>query len=130
VTDYLIRLPWPPAKTSPNASKQGDWRAKSGAAKAYKQTCAWECRIRQVRPVQADAVDVEITFCPPSLRRYDLDNLLARAKQGLDAVAEAIGVDDGDWRSVRLVRGEKAKNGCVMVHVNPLVNVPVIGEIE
>lgn len=130
MTEYLIRLPWPPAKTSPNASKQGDWRAKSGAAKAYKQTCAWECRIRQVRPVEADAVDVEITFCPPSLRRYDLDNLLARAKQGMDAVAEAIGVDDADWRSVRLVRGEKVRDGAVMVHVTPLRNIEIRGSVS
>jgi len=120
VTEYLIRLPWPPAKTSPNASGQGKWRGKSEAAKKYKTACAWECKARNLRPMGCDAVDVEITFCPPSLRRYDLDNMLARCKQGLDAVAEAIAVDDGDWRSELLQRGDKTPSGCVLVHIKPV----------
>lgn len=130
MTEYLIRLPWPPAKTSPNASGQGKWRAKSGAARAYKKACAWECAIRQVRALDCDAVDVEVTFCPTANRRYDLDNMLARSKQGLDAVAEAIGVDDGDWRSMRLIRGPKVKDGCIVVHIKPLKNIQIRGAVE
>lgn len=129
-TNYLVRLPWPPTATSPNASGQGKWRAKNGAARAYKQACAWECAIRQVRPMDCDAVDVEVTFCPPSLRRYDLDNQLARVKHALDAVAEAIDVDDSKWRSMRLIRGPKVKDGCVVVHIQPLQNIQIRGAVE
>lgn len=112
-----IRLPWPSTRQNPNASKQGSWRAKSEAAKTYKSACVSACDDQAVRPVLANEVAVEVTFCPPSLRKYDLDNRLASIKQGLDAVAEAIGVDDADWRSMALVRGKKVKGGCVLVHV-------------
>ena len=117
-----IILPWPPAATSPNAKGQGKWRAKSEAAKSYKRTCWAICLEKKVRPVDALAVDATITFCPPSGRRYDLDNALASCKQGLDAIAEAIGVDDSKWRSITLERGERCKNGGVIVHIHEVVN--------
>ena len=46
--------------------------------------------------------------------------MLKRMKHGLDAVAEAIGVDDADWRSMTLLRGEPSKNGGVIVEINPI----------
>ena len=39
--------------------------------------------------------------------------------QGLDAVAEAIGVDDALWPAMDLRRGERCKNGAVRVEINP-----------
>lgn len=114
-----IHLPWPPAATSPNASGQGKWRAKSNAAAAYKRDCWAICLERKVRKIDALAVEATIIFCPPSrVNRYDLDNALIRAKQGLDAIAEAIGVDDSQWRSITLERGERCKNGGVIVHIH------------
>jgi crossover junction endodeoxyribonuclease RusA len=119
MAEILIRLPWPPAKTSPNASRQGDWRAKSNAARSYKTSCGWECKAQGVRAIGSDTVSVEVTFHPPRNGRFDLDNALARCKQGLDAVAEAIGVDDALWSDMHLRRGDKVKGGCVLVHVRP-----------
>lgn len=113
----MIKLPWPPAKTSPNASRQGDYRGKARAAKKYKNECAWECKAQGVKPLGHSSVLVRITFHPPKNYRYDLDNALARAKQGLDAVAEAIGVDDADWQEVHLIRGDKVPGGCVVVEI-------------
>ena len=110
-----IRLPWPPAATSPNASGQGKWRRKADAARSYKATCARECLAARVEPMDADAVEVTVAFCPPSARRYDLDNALARAKQGLDAFAAAIGVDDSRWTSMTLERGQPMRGGAVFV---------------
>lgn len=115
----LIRLPWPPTKTSKNGS-QGDFRGKAKAAKDYKATCAKECWAQQVRRVEHDAVSVHVTFYPPRNYRFDLDNMLSRAKQGLDAVAEAIGVDDADWHEMHLSRGEKVKGGAVLIEVGPV----------
>ncbi|WP_051419882.1 hypothetical protein [Paracoccus pantotrophus] len=112
-----VQLPWPPSATSPNASGQGKWRKKAGAAKGYKLACWALCEAEKIRPVDAVAVDVLVTFCPPSKRRYDLDNALARAKQGLDAVAEAIAVDDSHWRRITLERGEPCRDGAVIVHI-------------
>jgi len=119
MTDVLLRLPWPPSKTSKNGS-QGDWRGKASAAKAYKRDCWAICKEAGVRPMGCDKVNVEVTFCPPKNFRYDLDNMLARAKQGLDAVSDAIGVDDADWREMTLKRGEKVAGGCILVHVTPV----------
>ncbi len=112
-----VQLPWPPSATSPNASGQGKWRSKADAAKGYKLACWALCEAEKIRPVDAIAVDVLVTFCPPSKRRYDLDNALARAKQGLDAVAEAIAVDDSHWRRSTLERGEPCRDGAVIVHI-------------
>lgn len=112
----LFRLPWPPAKSSPNGS-QGDYYGKASAGKRYKDDCIKSCWTQRQRKFQSDAVDVVVTFHPPTLRKYDLDNALAKAKRGLDAVAEAIGVDDAQWSEMRLKRGEKVKGGCVLVEI-------------
>lgn len=130
--DYLLRLPWPPQATSPNGS-QGKWRAKSSAAKDYKATCAWLCKAAQIKPMTGP-IRVDVAFHPPRNGRFDLDNMLARCKQGLDAVAEAIGVDDGEWVEMRLTRGGKVAGGCVLVHVHAprdgVVMVPVVGTVS
>ncbi|UFM63649.1 hypothetical protein LOS78_05650 [Paracoccus sp. MA] len=72
-----VCLPWPPRATSPNASGQGQWRRKASAAKGYKLACWALCEAEKIRPVDAIAVDVLVTFCPPSRRRFDLDNALS-----------------------------------------------------
>jgi crossover junction endodeoxyribonuclease RusA len=116
---YSIRLPWPPKKSSPNGS-QGDYHGKASAGRAYKATCAKECWAQKVRRITAENVSVEVVFHPSTFRAYDLDNMLARAKRGLDAVAEAIGVDDADWTEMRLVRGQKVKGGALVVNITPI----------
>lgn len=130
--EYLIRLPWPPSKLSKNGS-QGDWRGKASAAKAYKATCAKECWARAIRKVSYERAHVEVTMYPPTNRAFDLDNTLARAKQGLDAIAEAIGVDDANWDKLTLIRGEKTKGGCLLVHImdadSALTRVPFEGSV-
>lgn len=118
MTLATVTLPWPPTATSPNAGGQGKWRRKADAAKSYKLLCAWACEAATVRPVDAISVDVLMTFCPPSRRRFDLDNVLSRCKQGLDAVAEAIAVDDSQWRSITLERGEPCRDGAIIISIS------------
>lgn len=116
-----IDLPWPPQATSANGS-QGKFRAKAAAAKSYKETCAWMIRAAKVRPCGFAPVSISVTFNPPAtVLRYDLDNTLGRAKQGLDAIAEAIGVDDSQWQEMRLLRGVKGGAGSITVHVAPWI---------
>lgn len=117
-----LTLPWPPAATSPNKGKQGNWWEKTDAAAAYKRTVWAICIERKVRKIDASTVEATIIFCPPSRRRYDLDNALSRIKQGLDAIAEAIGVDDSQWRSITLERGETCKDGGVIVHIHEVAS--------
>lgn len=128
--EVLIRLPWPPAKTSANASRQGDYLGKARAAKSYRTTCAWECKAQCVRPIEAEGdISVLITYYPPTRHRVDWDNLANRAKQGWDAVAEAIGVDDSRWWPVTSQKGEPVKGGAVLVHIKPKDNWRSIGEL-
>jgi crossover junction endodeoxyribonuclease RusA len=110
-------LPWPPKATSANGS-QGKWRAKATAAKSYKDACAWLIRAAKVPPIDYAPI-VIVTFCAPNrVSRYDLDNTLGRAKQGLDAMSEALGVDDGEWLEMRLRRGAKTRAGQIIVEVH------------
>lgn len=116
-----VILPWPPSKLSANGS-QGDYFGKAEAGRAYKNACMALCRekgrgLRRLPP-NSKVKQVTVTFCAPSkVHRYDLDNMLKRMKQGLDAVAEAIGVDDADWQAMFLRRGERSKNGGVIVEI-------------
>lgn len=112
-----VELPWPPQKTSKNGS-QGDYHGKAKAAKSYKNSCAWCCVEQGVRQIKADRVTVKVTYYPPVNRRIDWDNMAARCKQGFDAVAEAIGVDDGQWWPVVSDRGPAKKGGAVVVEVS------------
>jgi hypothetical protein len=60
--------------------------------------------------------------------------MLGRAKQGLDAFAEAIGVDDSKWQEMTLRRGVKGGAGSIVVEVVDVapdaVSVPFRGEIS
>lgn len=90
-----IKLPWPPSELSPNQRKH--WAVLARAKKKYRQACAWEALAQGARKIQADKIHVTITFVPPNRRAFDLDNLLARMKSGLDGLADVIGVDDKHW---------------------------------
>lgn len=113
-----VELPWPPIKSSPNGS-QGDWRGKARAGRDYKRDCWAVIKAAGIAPMSASEVEVNIIFCPPDNRRRDLDGCLTRAKRGLDALSEAIGVDDSRWNVITLERGDKVRGGSVIVSVTP-----------
>jgi Holliday junction resolvase RusA-like endonuclease len=116
-----MNFPWPPSETSANANSPGNWRRKSNAARDFKTHCAWLLRAANIKPLPLESVRVEITFSPPkTVSRFDLDNMLGRIKQGLDAVAEYIGIDDSAWVEMRLLRGPKGGAGSVTVEVFPV----------
>jgi len=86
------------------------------AKSAYREACHWDCRAQGVRPLSATSLHLTIVFNPPSRRGFDLDNLLARMKAGLDGVADATGVDDRQW-SLTIKRGEPVKGGAVHINI-------------
>ena len=59
---------------------------------------------------------LDVRFHPPTKRLSDLDNLLSRAKHGIDALAETMGVNDKQFEFT-LRRGEPVKHGCVRIMV-------------
>ncbi len=109
-----ITLPWPPSKLSRNGS-QGDYNGKARSARLYRSDCL-VCALGDARgvKVQDGPVMLDMTFCPPDNRRRDLDNLLAMTKQGIDAIAEVLRVDDVRFEYT-LRRGEVSKGGKVIV---------------
>jgi len=134
----IIHLPWPPAALSPNGS-QGDVFGKARAARDYKATCAALLRERGKGiarlPAGSTVSRISLTFCPPTRHRFDLDNITRRCKPMLDALASAIGVDDGDWQSMLLARGDTCKDGGVIVQIftgpaEDAVTIPHVGRVS
>lgn len=112
----MIELPWPPASLSPNGS-HGHFHARRRSAGKYRGDCIILLRTQPVPKLYVDPpVMLELIFCPPTRRLSDLDNLLARAKQGIDALAEVMGIDDQTFEFT-LRRGDPVKHGKVMVRV-------------
>lgn len=95
MTVLQLTLPWPPKELSPNARQH--WSALSRAKKAYRAACAWTAKEQGAQRIEAERLHVSLVFYPPSRRAFDLDNMLARMKSGLDGLADVLGVDDKHW---------------------------------
>ena len=91
-----LTLPWPPADLSPNARQH--WSKLARAKKAYRAACAWTAKEQGAKRIEAERLHVSLVFYPPSRRAFDLDNMLARMKSGLDGLADVLGVDDRHWK--------------------------------
>lgn len=116
----VIELPWPPAKLSPNGSR-GCYHAHAAAAKKYRDDSLILLRSQNVPRLFVDGpVMLVLTFCPPTKRLSDLDNLLARTKHGIDALAERMGVNDKIFEFT-LRRGDPVPGGKVAVEIGGLV---------
>lgn len=110
-----ITLPWPPRALSPNARKH--WRTVAPVRKAYREACGMQAIAQGVRrpPDPKAKLQVSLVFYTPTRRAYDLDNLLASMKAGLDGLADAIGVDDRHW-GLSIARSDEV-GGFVRVEV-------------
>jgi hypothetical protein len=117
-------LPWPDKKLSPNARQH--WAQRSSAVKRARSQAYLLTRGSMSQPGEAwdkmlaatpgDQINVRLTFEPPARYRYDIDNLVARMKSSLDGIADAIGVDDYNFRLERPVMADPHKpHGRVMV---------------
>ena len=117
MVDLVVTLPWPSSALSPNTRQH--WAMLAKAKRSYRQAC-WAAAISQgVRRVQAEGLAVDLRFVPPDRRKYDIDNLLARMKSGLDGLADILGVDDSRW-SISIERAaEPVKGGEVQVTIRP-----------
>lgn len=110
-----IVLPWPPAELSPN--NRHHWAQLAKTKKAYRAACHVQAVAQGAKAIDAGALHVSLKFVPPDRRPYDLDNLLARMKSGLDGVAEVVGVDDRHW-SLSIERSDEV-GGFVEVLIRP-----------
>lgn len=106
-------LPWPDKRLSPNSRHH--WAQVARAKKAAKRTAHYTVLEAGIGKIDATAVNVKLSFYPPSKRHYDADNLIASHKAALDGIAEAIGVDDSKFIISATPHGPVEKNGMVKV---------------
>lgn len=93
-----LDLPWPAPALSPNARQH--WATAARAKKAYRARCraiATQAGVGGL-PAGLTRVAAFLTFLPPDRRGRDWDNMLASMKSGLDGLADAVGINDRDWR--------------------------------
>jgi crossover junction endodeoxyribonuclease RusA len=113
----IVRCPWLDRTLSPNSRKH--WRAKADATARYLRACwaaAREAGAKDCHVGHEGRIPVHLTFCHPTARQWDDDNLEATFKAGRDGVAKAMGVDDKRFQVTRSI-GEKVKGGCVIVEI-------------
>lgn len=122
-----ITLPWPKRELSPNARVH--YFAKARAVKAYRTGCGWEAKAQGLRRIEADSLQVIITFHPPDRRRRDRDNMITSLKAGCDGVADVLGVDDSKWVPTYHV-GEPVKRGCVVMEFPQIPDAKTDAEIR
>jgi len=117
MNSHTVYLPFPSKNLSPNARPH--WAKLAAAKKAYKLACGWKATADGLRTIDADALDVMLTFYPPDRRHYDLDNLISRMKAGLDAISGVVGIDDRHF-TLEVSRASFVieKHGMVKVDLN------------
>lgn len=105
-----IELPWPPAALSSNA-RHGHWGGKAKATKRFRDSCRTAAlAVTRGRSAPDAPLRVELECRPPTRRKRDGDNMLARMKAGLDGVADALGVNDTRFRIMPPRIGEPAES--------------------
>lgn len=88
-------FPWPPVELSPNARIH--WAAKSRATKKYRTTCGWIAKEANIKAPEGQ-IHIKLTFCPPDNRKRDRDNMISSIKALFDGLADALGVNDRQFR--------------------------------
>jgi crossover junction endodeoxyribonuclease RusA len=116
-------LPWPNAALSPN--RRQHWSKRATVASGYRA----QCRVLGLaaaptwRPSSAwlgASLHAVLVFTPPDRRHYDLDNLIARMKPGLDGLCEGLGINDVLIRAITAtILPEPAPSGSVAVTLRP-----------
>jgi crossover junction endodeoxyribonuclease RusA len=115
VSEINLYVPFPPKELSPNARLH--W------AKKEKQRCAQnEIGYYESLPHRGklgmEYVALSLLFIPKDRRCFDLDGLLSRMKPSLDGVAKGLGINDKQFRPIKLDMGEPDKK-------NPRVEITI-----
>lgn len=113
----IVELPLPPKELHPNSSVV--WRAKIGPKKNYRSLAYVSTKEAMQQHAQLDGpleppahggtFTVTLIYTYSINRMRDGDNLVAWAKNGLDGIAEAMGINDYRFRyePVEIVIGKE-----------------------
>ncbi len=114
-----VVFPWPLKDLSPNARVH--YMTLHRAKKQYRTACwlaARKAGMSAATLLGSDKASVHLTFYPPDRRIRDQDNLIASMKSGLDGLADALKVDDSNFRVTFDISDDIG--GMVKVSVTPL----------
>jgi len=117
VTPRVVVLPWPDQKLSPNNAAKIHWAPKGKAVKLARTASYVLTRAQfpQGKPKWSGA-RISITFCPPDRRKRDLQNAISSAKALVDGIADALGIDDSEFK-IAYDFGPVVKGGSVRVEI-------------
>ena len=110
-----IFFTWPDRKLSPNARHH--WSVIARAKKAAKRTAYYTVLEAGIGKIDAETINVRVSFYPPDRRPRDTDNMIASCKAVFDGLSQAIGIDDSRWNLSISPRGPIEKNGLVKVQL-------------
>ena len=115
-----IELDFPPASLFPNRAKGTHWTVTHKTKKGYRDNSAWltKGQMNGWKPTEGN-IAMTITFVMPDKRLRDTDNCLAAAKAGLDGMAEALGVNDRQFRPVTIYWEYGMRPGKMIVELAP-----------
>lgn len=71
-----------------------------------------------VKRIEAERVNVKVTFFPPDNRRRDLDNAISSCKGQIDGLSLAFGVDDSKFNLTFAWGGTVMQQGQVKVELD------------
>lgn len=98
-------LPWPPTANR----RMGVYKGKallSVAARKFYESAGEELMLQRARSVKGP-VEISIKLCPPTKRKYDIDN---RAKCAIDALVKNGVIEGDDCSIVRKLTLEASQN--------------------
>ncbi len=112
----VIELPWPHPALSPNS--RGHWGKKQRATKIAREYAFWAVKEAKIGIAAGDVpILISMTFHPKTANLPDADNCVASMKASLDGIAQALGMDDRDFRIAEPVIAAPVKGGKVLVTI-------------
>lgn len=116
-----VELPFPASQLFPNAARRLHWRVRAEYAKPARMLGRVETLNALCGRAFAgsDEIEIEITYHPPTRRKYDSDGILSALKPTLDGIADALEIDDYCFNPIRLTRGDVTRGGKVIVEIKP-----------
>ena len=114
--EYEIKMPWYSKELSPNTRVH--WSVESRAKRQHKELAKIYTMNAKVKfDKDKSRVFLNITYCPPSRRRMDLDNCLASSKAYIDGISEALSIDDSRF-SIQMQMSDEIYDGSIRVVIS------------
>ena len=115
----IILLPWPDMSLMPNRKNGRHWGGTQAAKVRARQYGYYAAKSAFRTGIKLGAeIPLKITFFAPDRRHRDLDNLLACIKPHIDGGAQALGVDDKQFKPITIDAAyDSKKTGYVTVRV-------------